>query len=305
MKITRGKVATPVRGTFYGPEGIGKTTLASQCPGAIVLDTEDGSNYLDVARVSCPDWLAFTDAMHELTRDQQGFKTVVIDSADWLERLLIEHILKRAGKKSIEDFGFGKGYTHVAEEFARVLGLADGLIAKGINVIFVAHSKVVRCSPPDQDEGYDRWELKLTKQTAPLLKEWCDLLLFCNYRLKLVEGQDGRTRAKGGKERVMYAERSAALDAKNRFGLPPEMPMEIGQLAGIFPASTPKAKASPPLLEKVRATICNAKTVEQLGRIGDRIDELASNGDLDHEQVAELMGEINKRHQAIQPEVPA
>ena len=103
----------------------------------------------------------------------------------------------------------------------------------------------------------------------------------------------------------MYAERSAAWDAKNRFNLPPEMPMEIGQLAGIFPTSTPKAKAAEPLLEKVRATIGNAKTVETLGRIGDRIDELASNGDLDHEQVAELMGEINRRHQAIEPEVPA
>lgn len=81
--------------------------------------------------------------------------------------------------------------------------------------------------------------------------------------------------------------------------------MEIGQLSAIFPTATPKAKGDKSLLEKVRATIANAKTVEQLGRIGDRIDELASGGDLDHEQVAELMGEINRRHQAIEPEVPA
>lgn len=304
MKITRGKTQTPVRACIYGTEGIGKSTLASQFPSPIILDTEDGSHHLDVARVVCHDWLTLTDAIHELTRDAQGFQTVVIDSADWMERILIDHLLKRAGKKSIEDFGFGKGYTMVSEEVARVLALADGLVSRGLNVVFVGHSKVVRTSPPDQDEGYDRYELKLTKQSAPLVREWCDLLLFCNYRLKLVEGQDGRTRAKGGKERVMFAERSAAWDAKNRFGLPAEMPMGIEPLAAIFPAAAPAAAEST-LLDKIRATIAKAKSVEQLGKIGDRIDECASDGQLDTEQVAELMGEINRRHQAIEPEVAA
>jgi hypothetical protein len=304
MKIVRGKTQTPIRGVIYGTEGIGKSTLASQFPAPIILDTEDGSHHIDTARVVCHDWLTLTEALHELTRDSQGFRSVVIDSADWMERILIEHLLKRAGKKSIEDFGFGKGYTMVAEELSRVLGLADGLVSRGINVVFVAHSKVVRTSPPDQDEGYDRYELKLTKQSAPLLREWCDLLLFCNYRLKLVEGTDGRTRAKGGKERVMYAERSAAWDAKNRFGLPPEMPMEIGQLAGIFPTAVVQ-KPAEPLMDKIVRTISAAKSVEQLGKCGDRIDELASDGKLEAEQVAELMGAINARHQEIHPEVHA
>jgi hypothetical protein len=318
LKIVKGKQQTPVRGVIYGVEGIGKSTLAAQCPKAIVLDTEDGTHHLDCARVVCHDWLTLTDAMNELIRDAQGFASVVIDSADWAERILVDHLLKKTGKRSIEDFGFGKGFTMLAEEFGRLLGLCDSLVSRGINVIWVAHSKVVRTSPPDQDEGYDRWELKLTKQCAPLLREWCDLLLFANYRLKLVEGADGRTRAKGGKERVLFAERSAAWDAKNRFDLPPEMPMAFASIAAIFPTRPggvlpPKGFAAPAssdssqdggaaLVEKIIATIAAAKSVSQLGKIGDRIDELSSEGNLSQEEIAELLGYINRRHDELSPQ---
>jgi len=156
-----------VRAVIYGTEGIGKSTLAAQFPGALVLDTEDGTGQIDCARVVCQDAMSLESAMLDLVGDQQGFRSIVIDSADWAERHIIDHILRRANKKSIEDFGFGKGYTMVAESCAKLLGLADQLIAKGCNVVWVAHSHVKKVSPPDQDDGYDRYELKLTRQTAP------------------------------------------------------------------------------------------------------------------------------------------
>jgi len=229
LNITRGRRQAAVRGTVYGIEGIGKTTLATQFPSPLVLDTEDGTNHIDVARASIHDWKSLTLALTELAVNAQGFKTIVIDSADWAEKLLIEWLLKTSGKKSIEDFGFGKGYTMVAEHWTRFLASCDVLIGQGINVVFVAHSTVKRTSPPDQTDGFDRYELKLTKQSAPLLREWCDLLLFCNYRTKLVEGSDGRLKATGGKDRVMHAEHSAAWDAKNRFDLPAEGHRPIGK----------------------------------------------------------------------------
>jgi hypothetical protein len=219
LNITRGKQATASRVVIYGTEGIGKSTLGAQFPKPLILDTEEGTHHLDVARVSCHDWVALEGAMLELGRDRQGFETVVIDSADWAERHLIDHLLRKSGKRSIEDFGFGKGYTMLAESFTKLLASADALVRTGLHVVFVAHSQVKRTSPPDQEEGYDRYELKLTKQTGPLLREWADALLFCNYRLKVVEGADGRMKARGGKERLIYAERSAAWDAKNRYGL--------------------------------------------------------------------------------------
>jgi hypothetical protein len=326
LNITRGRRHAAVRGTLYGIEGIGKTTLATQFPAPLVLDTEDGTNHLDVARASIHDWKTLTLALTELAVNAQGYKTIIIDSADWAERLLIEWLLKTSGKKSIEEFGFGKGYTMLAEHWTRFLASCDVLIGQGVNVVFVAHSSVKRTSPPDQTDGYDRYELKLTKQVSPLLREWCDLLLFCNYRTKLVEGSDGRLKATGGKERIMHAEHSAAWDAKNRFGLPAEMPMHIGQLDSIFagpapaavggaqrpakvkaPSSTevdaqsPAAGLEEPLQDLIQRHIADAKSVRTLGKIGDRIDALLSEGQLTDDQADVLTKAVAARHDELEP----
>ena len=180
--------------------------------------------------------------------------------------------------------------------------MADQLIAAGLHVVFVAHSKVQRTSPPDETDGYDRYELKLTKQVAPLLREWADALLFCNYRTTLVEGSDGRKKATGGKERVMYAERSAAWDAKNRFGLPAEMPMTIESLAPLF-ANAGLEPARPAASKRSwRDRVRDAKTVEELGGIGDEADQAASEGKLTLEQRDQLDAVIAVRHSEIEAE---
>lgn len=308
MKITRGKLATPISACIYGTEGIGKTTLASKFPRPIILDTEDGSNQLDVDRSKCANWPTLMSSLRELVVEPQGFKTVVVDSIDWAAFSCDRHVCKMHGKKSLEDWPYGKGYKIYADQFSEIIDVAEELVASGMNVVFVGHAKTTRVSPPDQTESYDRYELDLDKRLAPCVKEWADLLLFCNYRTKVIEGSDGRMKAIGGTERVMFAQRSAAYDAKNRFGLPAEMPMGIEPLAGIFQAAATVPAETPsetPLIEKIRATIAKAKSVEQLGKIGDRIDECASDGQLDADEVASLTGEINRRHQVIEPKVPA
>jgi hypothetical protein len=294
IKIERGLKASPVRAVIYGTEGIGKSTLAAQFPEPLILDTEDGTGRIDCARVVCHDALTLEGAMLDLIGDAQGFKTVVIDSADWAERQVLEHLLKKAGKRSIEDFGFGKGYTMLAEACARILSLGDQMVARGLNVVFVAHAAVKRCSPPDETDGYDRYELKLTRQTGPLFKEWADLLLFCNYKTRLVEGSDGRKKAQGGKQRVMYAERAAAWDAKNRFGLPAEMPMAIAELAPALKSQT--------LADSIAGHIAAATSVKQLGKFGDRIDELVSQDKISGDEWSRLTDAIAARHQELEPE---
>ncbi len=245
LTINRGRRPAPVRGVIYGPEGIGKSTLASHFPSPLFLDVEDGTAQLDVARVACPTWDALLAAVKTLATNPHGAQTIVIDSADWAEKALIEHTLKHAGKSSIEDFGYGKGYTILAECWTRFLTECDKLTASGLHVVFTAHSAVKRMSPPDQTDGYDRYELKLSKQVAPVLKEWADLLFFCNFKILVVEGTDGKLKAQGGRERVMYATHSAAWDAKNRYGLPDELPMEYDQIETLFGGVTPKAPAQP------------------------------------------------------------
>jgi hypothetical protein len=297
LKIERGRRHSPVRAVVYGTEGIGKSTLAAAFPSPVIFDTEEGTHHLDVARVSIGSWDELRAAIAEMGSGRGEFRTVVIDSADWAERLLVEHLLAEHKQKSIEGFGFGKGYTLLAEGFGRLLTQCDALIGVGLNVVFVAHSKVQRTSPPDMADGFDRYELKLTKQTAPLLKEWCDLLAFCNYKTAVTEGSDGRKKATGGKRRLMHLERAAAWDAKNRYGLDAELPMAIESLAPIF--------AEPAKRPGWRDRVAAATTVEELGRIGDDADQALSDGKLTPDQRKQLDALIEIRDAEIGTEVTA
>lgn len=250
LKISRGVRRGAVRTVIYGPEGIGKTTLAAAWPDPIIIDAEDGSNALDVARVTALDWRAVEGAVKELAKDPQGFRTVVIDSIDWVEKSISEWMLSQNSKKSIEDYGYGKGYTILQEHVSRFLVLCDALIAGGLHVVLVAHSKTTRVSPPDQTDGFDRYELKLSKQVAPVVKEWADMLLFANFQLHIVEGTDGKVKAQGGRERKMFTCHTAAWDAKNRYGLPEAVDMHFNSIAHVIagevqakPAEAPKEPA--------------------------------------------------------------
>ena len=305
LKIERGIRRGAVRGVAYGTEGIGKSTLAAQWPNPVILDTEDGTGRLDVARVRCPDWMTLYGALVDLSGDPQGFGTVVIDSIDWAERSLLDHMLKKDGKRSVEDYGFGKGFVKLAEQFSTLLGLCDQIVDRGVHVLLVGHSTVKRTSPPDMDEGWDRYELKLSKQVGPLVKEWSDLLLFANYRTRIVEGADGRNRAKGGKERVLFTERTAAWDAKNRFGLAPEIPMTIEALAPIFAAAPAPAanRAEPSLFDRLAERIAACKIVKALGKAGDYVEQMGSEGQLTADEVKQLEALIGQRHDQIEPEV--
>ena len=301
MKIVKGKQAAPVRCVLYGVEGIGKTTLAAQFPTPLFLDTEDGTKQLEVDRVACQDWPSLRGAVAELAVEKHGYQTIVIDSIDWAERALVEFVCKQDGKKSIEDYGFGKGYTVVAEHMGRFVEGLDNLHRAGLHVLLVAHAKVQRTSPPDQTDGYDRYELRLSKQVSPIVKEWADALLFANYRMRLIEGSDGKRKAIGGKDRVVYAERAAAYDAKNRYGLGEELPMTIEALAPLF-TGTGARPIDTELYDQVVKYITDAKSVRTLGKIGDRIDALLSDGQLTAEQGEALTVLVKERHDAIEPQ---
>jgi hypothetical protein len=245
LAVSRGRIARPQKVVAYGPEGVGKSTLASQTPEPVFLDTEGGTHHLDVVRVnSTSTWEQITAAVAALAKGGHEFKTLVIDTADWLEKRLVEHLCRKHSKSSIEDFGYGKGYVILAEEFAKFLASLDALLARGMHVVFLAHSQVRKFEAPDQAGSYDRFELKLSKQVAPLLKEWADVVLFGNYVTRLAEKDSGKHRGVGGKERVLFANHTAAFDAKNRHGLGDKLPFSIDALEPVFGAVTkPKVSA--------------------------------------------------------------
>jgi hypothetical protein len=246
LNISRGIVARPQKVVIYGPEGIGKTTLASKMPDPLFIDTEGGSAHLDVRRIQKPEnWEDLISVIKEVAATPDICKSLVLDTADWAEQMAIDHILKKYNQPSIEAFGYGKGYTYIGEEFARLLSALDSVIASGKNVVVTAHAKMRKFEQPDEMGAYDRWEMKLTRQSAPLLKEWCDLLLFCNYEVYTVTDQNNVAKAQGGK-RVMYTSHHPCWDAKNRHGLPEKLDMDFKYLAPIFnPAPEKTAPENP------------------------------------------------------------
>lgn len=234
-EITSGIIQQPVKVVVYGPEGVGKSTFAAQFPDPVFIDTEGGTGRLDVRRLPRPtSWAMLLDECQEVRKGNVPCKTLVVDTADWAERLGIEALCKRAKVDGLEGFGYGKGYVYIKEEFGKLLDILEDVKNAGYNVVVTAHAQISKFEQPDEMGSYDRWCMKTTKHTAPLLREWCDMLLFANFRTYVVkdgEGKMAKSKGQGGQTRVMYTTHHACWDAKNRFGLPEECAFEYGVIA--------------------------------------------------------------------------
>lgn len=242
MNITRGPIKTAIRLGVYGIEGVGKTTFASQLPGCVFIDTEGSTKHMDVARFDPPE--TYQDVLNDIDYVIQNpgeIGTLVIDTVDWLEKLVFRAVCAEKKIDAIEDLGYGKGYVYAKEKVQKLLEKLDGVIAKGVHVCLVCHSMIRKFELPDEMGSYDRYMLKLNeKNIAPLIKEWVDMLLFVNYKTDVVTASDGKTKkGKGGQKRVMYTNHTACWDAKNRFGLPDEMPFDYGQIGHLFGEAPP------------------------------------------------------------------
>ena len=230
MQVQSGKVAKAQRVVIYGPEGIGKSTFAAQFPKAIFIDTEGSTDHLNVSKVNAPTcWNDIIAVIDWMLKDSPDYSTLVIDTVDWAEKLCIQHLCQTNKKKGIEDFGFGKGYIYLYEEFYRFIEKLNQLKNRGVNIVFTAHSIIKRFDLPEESGSYDRYELKLEKKITPLVKEWADMILFCNYKTYVVE-VEGKRKAQGG-QRVMFTSHTPNWDAKNRHNLKEELKMEYSEIA--------------------------------------------------------------------------
>ena len=234
-----------VKFVFYGPEGIGKSTLAAKLPGAIFVDTEGSTDHMAVCRYPRPQsWDALLDMVDDAGRimNKNG-GTLVIDTADWAERLCTDALCAAKGWKGIEDAGYGKGYVYQAEAFGKLLDKMTEIAEKGINVGFCAHAQLRKIEAPEETGAYDHWEMKLAKKIGPMVKEWADLLVFCNYKVLVVKGTNPMEKNKvSGGRRVMYTSHHPVWDAKNRFGLPDELDLSYEPLRPIFERNKPASE---------------------------------------------------------------
>lgn len=260
--VTKGRVASPDRILLYGTEGCGKTTWAAQAPGAIFLPAEDGTDRVDVTRLPTPKiWTDVFDAIDELRTADHEFKTFVIDTLDAIEPLCWKYIYTRDGLNSIEEYGFGKGYTAALDEWRKMLAECERLRRdRGMQILFLAHSQIRQFKNPE-GEDYDRHELKLNAKAGGLIKEWCDSVLFA--RFEEIAHKDNKTKRVRGVStgaRVMHTLRTAAYDAKSRYALPETMPLDYGTYATAVASGKPATAAE--IRERIVARLPQLTNVE-------------------------------------------
>ncbi|HEL1634139.1 ATP-binding protein [Streptococcus suis] len=244
MQITKGKRARAQRVVIYGPEGIGKSSLAAQFPNPLFIDTEGSTDNMDVARADKPtSWTMLINHIAFVKSNPTICQTLVIDTIDWAEALALQYICAQHNKSGIEDFGWGAGYTYLIEEIGRLLDRLQELVELGINVVLTAHAQVKKFTKPDELGGYDRYELKLSNKktetnVSAKVKEWADMVLFLNYKTYIITDEKTKKQKAQGGQRVMQTTHSPSWDAKNRHNLPEELPMDFAGIAHIFTTQT-------------------------------------------------------------------
>lgn len=250
--IITGRAFEPPRIMIVGTEGIGKSSFAAHAPRPIFVQTEDG-----LAQIGCdrfPKAERYEDvetALESVAGGKHEYETVVVDSVDWLERLIWRHVCERTNVQNIEKAGggFAKGYTFALDEWTDVLRKLERCRARGMAVILVAHAKIERFEDPEAP-AYDRYSPRLHKHAQALLTEWSDAVLFATRRMTVrTEGAgfDERRVAvpvgQDGGERILRTVGSPACVAKNRYGLPAELPLSWAAFSGALAASMSEAGA--------------------------------------------------------------
>lgn len=244
ITVKRGRVAAPIRALIYGPEGVGKTSLGIDAPDNVLIDVEGGSLHLDAARYEFrpgepngfvpKTYAEITTALERLCSEEHGFKSVTIDTLDRIESMLWAHIVERDRAKkrggsdleSIEDYGYGKGYTFALDEWRAFVERLDRLHSRrAMTIILIGHTAVRTWKNPE-GEDFDRYVLRVHDKAAGFLKEWADVVGFFNFETFAEAETDkrgkrvGRPKGFASGRRVLRVERTAAFDAKARVPLP-------------------------------------------------------------------------------------
>ena len=236
--ITRGVRQMPWRIEIYGPHGVGKTTIASQSPSPIFIQTEDGLGQLESPAFplagSVQDVL---DALNTLYSEPHDFQTVVLDSADWLDNLIQADVKATHDEKARS---YGKDTILWAEQWLLLLGWFNALRRdRGMGVILIAHSEIKRFDPPDSD-SYERYQPKMPAKSSAVIQEWADCVLFANFKTfvksEAVTQQKQIKKAVSNGERLLHTGEKPAYLAKNRYALPDTLPMSWPALAAAINA---------------------------------------------------------------------
>jgi hypothetical protein len=218
----------PPRIVLHGIQKIGKSTWGAGAPSPIFIQAEDGLTEITVPHFPVATTLSeFFDYMKMLIDEENQYQTVVIDTVDWLEKLIWITVCEDNKVTSIEQIGYGKGYQFAMTHWDKFFNGLDLLRAKDMAIVVLAHNEIKTYSPPDGDP-YDRFQIKLHKTAAAKLEEWADVILFAGYNV--IVNSKSKKAVNADAERMIYTTNRPAWRAGSRYKLPDTLPMEFSAL---------------------------------------------------------------------------
>lgn len=276
--VTSGKVIKPFLILLYAPEKVGKSTFGSELPKPLFICGEDGTDQLDVRRIKPKNWIQLKDILRELRDGDDESETIVLDTIDWLEQLLLDYLRKGSHITNIKeiDGGWGAYKSRLIDEWHQLFDLINEVRIKK-NICFLAHSHCKKFSDPLLSCEYDRYELKMEfPEVSSVFKEYVDAILFANYETTAKkEKQTKKIRAYGDNTRVLYAERTHAFDAGNRHGMPEEMEFSAKEVLKYLNQSDDDVCER--LLKQVNIIIKEFKNESFIKTVSDYVEKVKDN----------------------------
>jgi hypothetical protein len=221
MKITQTTCDGVPIVLIYGGEGRGKTTLACKFPKPMAMLLERGLPR--GVSVDAIDGLASynddLEALSALYQDPQGYQTLIIDTLDSLEPMLLQYVCATNGWKNIEAPSYGKGFVIADQEWQRFIRAISALRDKGIAVVMVAHSTIERFDDP-RAPSYTAYWPKLHKRARHLILDACDVVGFLAEELRVATDDNGFRERTSSNQRFLFVDGTPAYVAKNRYEMP-------------------------------------------------------------------------------------
>lgn len=218
---------------IYGREGTGKSTLGARAPNPIFVSPEGGSDRLSTAEGNPVDempnvsnWQSARGAIKSILKEDHSFKTLVLDSADWLEKLCHAEIIGNSGKSiTTVNGGYGAGYRQAEQMHREIIAdLSEIREKRNMNIVICAHAHVKQAKDPEMLHDYDTYEIKCHEFVSALWREWVEGLFFVRFEtFTKVSDDTEKARALGTDKRILYTVQRPSFQAKNRFNMPPDM----------------------------------------------------------------------------------
>jgi hypothetical protein len=226
----------------YGEPGVGKSTWAADAPDVAFLALERGAEQLPVRRlrIGQRDPQTFEEVqaiVNHITNEKPEFGALAIDTVDGLERMIFDHVAKLAGKPSVADIGYGKGYDAGIGLLRQLMARFERLKDFGVHVIILAHAKLETFQNPEGAD-FNFWDLELNKRTSGTLVKWADCVLFARREQYALE-EGGKVRGVGTSVRFLNTQKSPTFVAKNRYNLPDKLPLRWSEYAAALAAYKP------------------------------------------------------------------